>query len=120
ERDLSERLAAAATLAPEFSGLRAPAPGRRQARSRRPRGWHRLVVAAAAVVVVAGGITVGVNLAGSGGGSPASGGAASCAALVKFQGRTYLGSFNWTRLPQRGERLGTAHAPSCDDGGGAP
>jgi hypothetical protein len=67
------------------------------------------------LAVVAGVLTV--TLGGCGGNATNGEGDASCAAIVLYEGRTYVGS-GVRVAPREGKRIGTGVLPGCDDGGG--
>ncbi len=103
---LRAELARAADTAPAFTGLeRRPLP-----RTRRPR-WTALAAAAGVAVLAVGGDWWAATHRG-----PEE--EASCAALLKFQGRIYQGHGDKLRTPRPGNRLGTGTPWGCGGGEG--
>lgn len=120
ETRLRQRLREAADEAPTFRGLDArlsPEAATGATGSAPRRRAHRWLAAAAAVLVLAGaGGTWWATHPTSGGGTgDGDGGAASCAAMLKLDGRTYYGWGDLTRTPRVVDRLGRATMPACGD-----
>lgn len=106
ETRLRADLADAAEQAPEFSGLGHTV---RAARRRRSRWVAGIPAAAAAVLIgVAGVAWLAVDR--SPGRTGTGAGEASCAALLEFEGRTYVGHGEPLRRPRPGRLLGTGTA----------
>lgn len=109
EQELRERLRDAAEEAPRFT-----APPAVSTTSRR-RGWMRRgpLAAAAAVVVAA---SAGIAWWATGSGDTSGGvGSATCAAILEFDGHTYLGHGFPVRVPRTDQNLGTGTMPDCAD-----
>lgn len=120
EQRLRVRLAAAADLAPTFTGLTTQAPSTEQPEpsgNRRSRGLLRpAVVAAAALIIVAGVGGVAWRARDT---NPSVGtGSGSCAAVLRWHQRTYTAVGELARFPHPGARLGNGRIPACDDGSG--
>lgn len=86
------------------------APELGAARPRRGRGG--LLVAAVLVIALGVGGYVAMRPQQS---SP---GSASCAAILRYDGRGYDGYGEPARMPEPGDRIGTGILPGCDDSGG--
>ncbi len=103
ETRLRTDLADAAEHAPEFTGLDRTARARRR-RSRRVAAIP--AAAAAALIVVASAVWLAADRPPERAGT----GDASCAALLEFQGRSYVGHGEPLRRPRPGRLLGTGKA----------